>query len=173
LKTLALTSSADALGALSRGDIDAALLPYATAIQSARRGQSLLLLSDFVRWQQGVVFTTAATIATRRNLIEGFMRAYQRGTADYHLNFLQYDDAGDFIQGPHYDDYLHVVARQVRLSPDLLSVTKTYCDRRANLDAADIEKQVRFWQDQGRLDKRVAAGDLMDLSFIGEETVAP
>jgi len=55
----------------------------------------------------------------------------------------------------------------------MLAITKTYCDRRANLDEADIKKQVQFWQDQGRLDKNIAAADLLDLSFIGEETVAP
>ena len=31
---------------------------------------------------------TAKNIATTRNLIDRFMRAYQRGTADYQLNFL-------------------------------------------------------------------------------------
>jgi NitT/TauT family transport system substrate-binding protein len=173
IKTAALKSTAGELGALSRGEIDAALLPYAATIHAARPGQSLLLLSDLAAWQQGVVFTTATTIATRRDLTARFMRAYQRGTADYQFNFLAYDDAGDFIPGPHYDEYLHLIARQLRIPPDLLAVTKTYCDRRANLDAADIEKQIRFWQEQRRLDRRIAAADLMDLSFIGEETIAP
>ena len=173
IKPIASTSTAGALGALSRGEIDAVLLPYAAALRSAKRGQSLLLLSDFAPWQQGVVFTTAATIATKRDLTERFMRAYQRGTADYQMNFLAYDDAGYFIPGPHYDEYLRSIARRIRVSPDLLAMTKTYCDRRANLDGTDIAQQIRFWQDQGRLDKRVAAADLLDLSFIGEETIAP
>jgi hypothetical protein len=47
------------------------------------------------RWQQGVVFASAQTIATNRTLLESFMRAYQRGTAEYALNFLSYDDGGD------------------------------------------------------------------------------
>jgi NitT/TauT family transport system substrate-binding protein len=173
IKTIALKSHADALGALAHDDIDAVLLPYALALRSAQKGQSLLRVSDFAEWQQGVVFTTAATIATRRSLIERFMRAYQRGTADYQLNFLHYDDAGDFIPGPDYGKYLKLIAREARIAPEMLALTKTYCDRRANLDATDIEKQVRFWQDQGRLDKPVAAAGLLDLSFIGEETIPP
>jgi len=52
-----------------------------------------------------------------------------------------------------------------------LAVTKTYCDRRANLDVADIEKQVRFWQDRARLSTSIAAADLLDLSFIGDEAI--
>ena len=173
IRTISLKSPAGELRALSRDDIDAALLPFATALQSASGRNPLLPLSDFAQWQQGVVFTTAENIATKRNLVERFMRAYQRGTADYQLNFLSYDDGGDFIPGPYYDRYLDLISRQVQMSPAVLAVTKTYCDRRANLDVADIKKQVQFWQDQGRLDKRIAAADLLDLSFIGEEAIAP
>ena len=172
IKTISLKSPVGELEALSRGDIDAALLPFAIALHYAR-GRELLPLSDFAQWQQGIVFTTARNITARRNLIERFMRAYQRGTADYQLNFLSYDDGGDFVPGPDYDRYLDLIAREVRISPGVLAVTKTYCDRRANLDVADIEKQVRFWQDQGRLGRSVAAADLVDLSFIGEEAVTP
>lgn len=173
IKTISLKSSADELEALSRGEADAAVLPYASALHDMGRRDVLLPLSNLVQWQQGVVFTSADTTATRRGFVEKFIRAYQRGTTAYQLNFLEYDDGGDFAPGPHYDEYLRMIARETRVSPELLAITKPYCDRRANLDVADIEKQVRFWQDQGRLDKTVAAADLLDLSFIGEESVAP
>jgi NitT/TauT family transport system substrate-binding protein len=173
IDTVSLTSPDDELQALSRGDIDAVFLPIGTAFRSANRGALLLRSSDFAQWQQGVVFTKVETIAKRRNLIERFMRAYQRGTAEYRFNFLEYDDAGDFIPGPHYNRYLDLIARQVGISPTMLAITKTYCDRRANLDVADITKQVKFWQDEGRLDNSIAAADLLDTSFIGEEIVVP
>ncbi len=111
IETISLRSPAGELAALSRGEVDAALLPFATALQSGRGREPLLPLSNFAQWQQGVVFTTAKNITTRRNLIDRFMRAYQRGTADYQLNFLSYDDAGDFIPGPSYDRYLDLIAR--------------------------------------------------------------
>jgi NitT/TauT family transport system substrate-binding protein len=173
IKTIPLLSRARELSALSRGEIDAALLPYPAALPLVKNGRSLLRLSDFAQWQQGVVFVTAESIARRRALIERFMRAYQHGTADYALNFLNYDDGGDFIPGSHYDRYLDLAARWLKTSRDALAQTKTYNDRRANLDVADIEKQVQFWRDRGRLDKSVVADDLLDLSFIGEESGAP
>jgi NitT/TauT family transport system substrate-binding protein len=158
---------------LSHEKIDAALLPYATAIRLATTRRALLRLSDYAAWQEGVVFATARMIATKRGLIERFMRGYQRGTTDYQLNFLSYDDGGDFIPGPSFDKELALIAHEIRLAPDLLAATKTYCEQRANLDAADIAKQVKFWQDQGRLDTHVAASDLLDLSFIGEAAAPP
>lgn len=172
IKATVFKSRAGELSALSRGDIDAAILPFATALHAARNGRALLRLSDFAQWQQGVVFTSAQKIATDRTLTERFMRAYQRGTAEYALNFLGYDDGGDFIPGPHYDRYLDSIARQVNISSATLARTKTYCDRRANLDVADIERQVQFWQIRGRIEKSVVAADLLDLSFIGEESSA-
>jgi NitT/TauT family transport system substrate-binding protein len=173
IKAILLHSPAGELAALSRGEIDAALLPYPAALPLAKNGRSLLRLSDFAQWQQGVVFVTAENIARRRALIEAFMRAYQHGTADYALNFLNYDDGGDFIPGSHYDRYLDLLARWLKISRDTLAQTKTYNDRRANLDVTDIAKQVQFWKDRGRLDKGVVVGDLLDPSFIGEESGAP
>jgi NitT/TauT family transport system substrate-binding protein len=173
IKTTLLRSPAGELSALSRSEIDAALLPYPAALPLAKNGRSLLRLSDFAQWQQGVVFVSAESIARRRALIEAVMRAYQHGTADYALNFLNYDDGGDFIPGSHYDRYLDLAARWLKISRDTLAQTKTYNDRRANLDVADIKKQVQFWKDRGRLDKGVVADDLLDLSFIGEESEPP
>lgn len=173
IKTISFKTRAAALGALARGDIDAALVPFAIGLRFANGGRSLLRLSDFAQWQEGAVFTRAEIITTRRTVIERFMRAYQQGTADYQLNFLSYDDAGDFIPGPRYDRYLKVIAHQAQIASDILASTKTYCDRRANLDVADIEKQVRFWQDQGRVDEGIAASELVDPSFIGEENPVP
>jgi NitT/TauT family transport system substrate-binding protein len=169
IRTIVLKSPEGELSALSRREIEAAMLPFATALHAAHQGRSLLRLSDFAQWQQGVVFASAQRIATDRTLIERFMRAYQRGTSEYALNFQNYDDGGDFIPGAHYHQYLEFIARQVNMSSDTLARTKTYCDRRGNPDAADIENQVRFWQNRGRLDKSIVAADLLDLSFIGEE----
>ena len=169
IKVTAFRSTAAESSALAHRDVQAVIVPFTTALQAARNGRTLLRLSDFAQWQQGVVFTSAQAIATNRTLVESFMRAYQRGAAEYALNFLSYDDGGDFIPGPRYDQYLSSIARQVHISSDALAKTKTYCDRRANLDVADIEKQVRFWQERGRIDKGIVAADLLDLSFIGED----
>ena len=173
IKMTWLESPSVELAAMSRGQIDAALLPFTIARRSAGKDDLLVRPSDLTSWQQAVVFTSAERISARRTLVERFMHAYQRGAEDYGLNFLQYDDAGDFIPGPRYHTYLSLIAREAQVPAGDLAAAKTYCDRRANLDVADIGKQVRFWQEQGELDKRITAADLLDLSFIGEEVVAP
>ncbi len=56
------------------------------------------------------------------------------------------------------------------MAPALLAATRRYCDRRGNPDSEDLGKQVQFWQAQGKLDLKINAADLIDLSFIGEES---
>jgi NitT/TauT family transport system substrate-binding protein len=172
LRTVVLKTAESELKALAQGGIDAALLPYPAAASLATKGRSVFRLSDFAQWQQGVVLASAQSIADHRSLIEGFMHAYQHGAADYAINFLNYDDGGDFIPGPQYDRYLNLIARQVKISPESVAKTKTYNDRRASLDVADIGRQVQFWKQHGKLAESISAGDLLDLSFIGGEEAA-
>jgi len=169
VRTQPLRSEASALAALRRGTVDAVLVSYADAVLAAHPDEAILRLSDFAQWQQGVVFAASSTIAQRRDLVARFMRGYQRGTAEYQLDFQHYDDGGDFIPGPHYAEELALVARQLGSAPALLAATKRYCDRRGNPDAEDLGRQIRFWQAQGKLDQKIVPADLLDLSFIGEE----
>jgi hypothetical protein len=61
-----------------------------------------------------------------------------------------------------------LIGRQAKLSPTLLERTLRYCDRLARLDVTDISRQLEFWQGLGRVDKRIAPADLLDLSFVDQ-----
>ena len=165
-----LKTPAAEIAAVSRGSVDAAILPYATALtlKQAGKAAAIIRLSDLNQWQEGVIFARAATIAARRPAVAAFMRAYLGAAADYDLTFQQRGDEGDVLPGPHYVDYLRLIGRQARLKPELVERTLHYCDRLARLDVTDIERQLAFWQDQGLVAKSLAAPDLLDLSFIGE-----
>ena len=169
IKLVWLKTRAREMAAFSRGEIDAAALPFVTALEfySSSKGALLIRLSDFAEWQQGVVFTRAKTIEANRPNVEKFMRAYQRSVAEYDLTFQQRDDEGTALPGPHFREYLMLVAHQARLPPELLRYALPYCDHLARLDVTDIENQLKFWQGQGMADKGITAADLLDLSFLG------
>ena len=163
------------LAALSKGEIDVAILPDAIARQSqaATKDSFIIRFSDFVQRQQGALFATAPAIEADRPLIEKFIRAYQRGATDYEQAFLERDDGGDAIPGPHRDEYLTLLAQQTGVAPNRLERSLPYCDRLARLDVADIGNQLKFWQAEGLVDKQAAPADLLDLSFIGDQIGAP
>jgi ABC-type nitrate/sulfonate/bicarbonate transport system substrate-binding protein len=142
------------LKALGKGEADAALLPYPAALQS--KGGAVLRLSDLAQWQQSAVFVGKADPA----LVEAFLTAYRQGATDYSTNFLMYDDGGEFIPGPNHPALLQAIARESHVKPEILSVTKAYCDPHANLDIEDIGRQIKFWQSLGKLDPKVTAASL-------------
>jgi ABC-type nitrate/sulfonate/bicarbonate transport system substrate-binding protein len=146
----------DPLKAVTKGDADAALLPYPAALQV--KGGYLLRLSDLAQWQQSAVFAGKAAAPA---LIESFLKGYRQGATDYSTNFLQYDDGGDFIAGPNHPALLKAIARESHEKPEVLSITKAYCDPHANLDVEDIARQIKFWQSLGKLDPKVTAESLL------------
>ena len=164
-----LQTPAKETAALLRGEVDAVALPFATALQfySAGKGAFIMRLSDFAERQQGVVFTRARIIEANRSKVEQFIRAYRRGVAEYDLNFQQRDDEGTVLPGPRFGDYLMLISRQARLSPELLQYALPYCDHLARIDVTDIENQLKFWQGEGMADKSIGSADLLDASFIG------
>jgi NitT/TauT family transport system substrate-binding protein len=175
LKLVWLRTPAREIAALSRGEVDAAALPFSTVLKlhdAGKRG-GVIRLSDLAQRQRGVVFARAEAIEADRSRIEKFMRAYRRGVAEYDLTFQQRGDEGDVLPGPRFAEYLRLIAQRTKLSPDLLKYALVYCDHLARLDLTDIDRQLAFWQSQGMVDKRVAAADLLDLGFIGEHIRLP
>ena len=83
------------------------------------------------------------------------------------MTFQQRDDEGTVLPGPHFQNYLMLIARQARLPPELVRYALPYCDHLARLDVADIENQIKFWQSEGIVDKGITSADLLDLSFTG------
>jgi NitT/TauT family transport system substrate-binding protein len=175
LKLVWLKTPGREIAALSRGEVDAAALPFTTALKlrDAGKGAAILRISDLAQRQQGVVFAPAQTIQADRPLVEKFVRAYRRGVAEYDMTFQQRGDEGDVLPGPHFDDYLVLIARRAKRPPELLKYALPYCDHLARLDVTDIGTQLRFWQDEGMVDKRVATADLLDLTFLGEHIRLP
>lgn len=175
LKLVWLKTPAQEIAALARGEVDAAALPFTTVLKlhDAGKGGGVIRLSDLAQRQRGVVFVRAEAIEADRSRVEKFVRAYRRGVAEYDLTFQQRGDEGDVLPGPRFVEYLHLIAQRTKLSPDLLKYALAYCDHLARLDLTDIDRQLAFWQSQGMVDKRVAAADVLDPSFIGEHIRLP
>ncbi len=170
IQLTSLDTPAREIEALSRDEVDAVALPYIMALQqgSSSKGALIMRLSDFAEWQEGVIFTRGEAIASKRAMIESFMRAYRRGVAEYDLTFQQRDDDGEILAGAHFTDELALIAGQAALPPALVQNALPYCDRLARLDITDIENQITFWRGEDMIGKEIAADDLLDLSFIGD-----
>ncbi len=155
---------------LAAGKLDAALLPYATARawRATSHALSIVRLSDFVQWQDGVIFARAATLRDNAGKTAAFMRAYRAAVADYDLTFQQRDDEGTALPGPHFKNDLVAIAAQAGIKPGEAAYALPFCDRLARLDINDLGLQLAFWQRRGVVGPEVTIDRIADASMNPE-----
>lgn len=164
---VALQSIPNMAAAFKGQTVDATLAPVTTtrALQAAGAGHILGWVGDETPWQLGALFTSPATIKTRRPILVRFIRAYQKGASDYNAAFNTRKD-GQPVEGPGYDADIAILSKALKQPPDLVKIGLPYVDPEGRLDVGDIYNQVAFWQSQGLVDKSVSAKEVLDLSFV-------
>ena len=158
--------------AVGTGKVDAALLPaqYARELLIANQGRLIGWYSELDEQQLGALFVNAKALAGKRALIEKFVRAYQRGAADY--TPLLKLDRGKRASTSKSREVATLIARYVFPGKPLGSSAATvesgvyYIDPKARLNFADIERQIEWFKAQGLIDASVDARNALDASFI-------
>ena len=167
LRLVPLQSLPNMVSALTGGQVDAALVPATAALPMVERGEARLLgwVGDETPWQLGAIFTAPKTIAERRALLEKFLRAYRKGARDFYDAFLTRTAEGQPVEGGDAAAYLAIFAKYTGQPAEQLRLGIPYIDPEGRLLVPDIYRQVAWYQAQGLVDKSVAAGTILDLSF--------
>jgi len=167
VRLIPLGDTAAQVRALERRDVDAAFVSSAAALELHRKGRVVVLkrIGDEVPWQDRVIVSRTTTLANRRDMVEAFVRAYQRATAEYAASFLQRDDGGDILADEHSAEDVQIIASYARVATTTVPPLLPWCDKLGRLYESDVRNQVRFWQAQKMLDESAAEAPL-DRSFI-------
>ncbi|WP_406854917.1 ABC transporter substrate-binding protein [Alsobacter sp. KACC 23698] len=176
-----LQSLPNMMAALKSSQVDGIIIAPHLAKALIASGDAKLLgrYSDFDEYQFGGLFAGSKTVANKRALVEKFVRAYQKGAADYYAAFLQKDASGAVVAGPGADEAAALIAKSVYPGePAETAVPKVrasafYVDPQARLDVADLLRQVEWYKQQGLVDQAVDAKSMLDLSFIKGHLNAP
>ena len=154
------------LSALIGNQADAAIIT-GTAIQPVlQAGQAKLLgwVGDETPWQTAVTFTTAKTLNDRSNTVQAFLRAFRKGTKDYHDAFT---GAGEKrADGPTAPEILAIIAKYVRQTPEQVRLSVAYIDADARLDVDDINHQVEWFKAQKMLKDDIDPKSVMDMRYL-------
>ena len=163
-----LESFANMIAALQSGQVDAAILPPIPAqrLLDANNAHLIAWAGDEVPWQQGVIFASPQTLATKRDTVERFMRAFVKGAAEYNRNFNQLGPDGKIARGPDYDALATLIAEHAGIKRNELDGQIAFIDPAARYDEADILRQVAFWQEQGLVVKGFDFTKIFDPSFL-------
>ena len=159
--------------AVGTGEVDAAILPppYARELMAANQAKLVGWYSEIDEQQLGALFVSTKMIRTRRDVVEKFLRAYRRGVADYAAALLRKDVHSKRTSDTKSHEAATIIARYVYpdhsdTGPSMVEASAGFIEPQAQLDVADIERQIAWYKGRGLVDKNVNARDVVDLSFV-------
>jgi NitT/TauT family transport system substrate-binding protein len=172
VKIRAFQTLPNLVAAIRGGQVTWAIIapPVATELIATGDMVALSRYSDYGSYQFGVLFATERTIEERGAMVRGFLRAYVRGLQDYAvLNALA---AGDREQAARARDVAAIIARYVYRTEDPESGIRKvqenafYVDPAGHVDVDDIERQIRWYREQGLVRDDIGPRELLRLDLL-------
>lgn len=169
-----LQSLPNMVAAIKGSQIDAIIIAPQLAKPLIDSGDAKLLtrMSDVADYQFGGLFTGTATIKDKRATVEKFVRAYQKGAADYVKAFATKDASGKIVTTAESRADAALVGKYVypndtaeQAAPKVIG-SAFFADPQARLDIADIRTQIAWMKDQKLVESSVDANNVIDTSFI-------
>ena len=172
-----LQSIPNVVAALKGNQVDSVLLPnnIALGLVAQHAGHIIGYVWQETPWQLGALFTSAKNVAKRRDLVQRFVRAYQKACADYAAAFLQRDASGKRVFGAKADALIPIIQKYVQPRPSRAQVlaSVSYIDPKARLEVGDIYRQVAWYQKMGMVDRSAKTATMLDLGFIPHQLDMP
>jgi NitT/TauT family transport system substrate-binding protein len=168
-----LQSVPNMLAAVKTGQVDAMLIAPHIAKPLAAKGEAKLIgwFSDVGEYQFGALFAGTRLVTENRDLVQRFVRAYQKGMADYAAAFLKRNDKGERVFDAVSDEAGKLVGKHVYPSdaPEVamkkVQAASVYVDAKARIDVADIDRQIAWYKAQKLVDASVDSKTFVETSF--------
>ncbi len=166
IRLLPLQGIPNMLSALIGNQADAAVITGTAITPALQAGQVKLLgwIGDETPWQAAVTFTTTKILNERPNTVQAFLRAFRKGTRDYHDAFTGADEKR--ADGPTAPEILAIIAKHMNQTPDQVRLSVAYVDPDARLDVEDIRHQVEWFKAQKMLKDEIDPNAVMDMRYV-------
>ncbi len=166
MRLLPLQSIANIAAAVVSGQADTASLLSTPAIPILERKEVRLLgwTGDETPWQLGAIFVATATANERGDMIARFLRAFRKGTREYHDAFAS--SAEKRKDTATAEAVLPVIAKYTGLSVDQVRQGIVYIDPEARLDVKDVLHQIAWYRGQGLVKGEVDGDQAIDKRYV-------
>ena len=163
-----LQSLSNVASALVGGAVQGALLPATVSQPLVDRGEAVRLgfVGDETPWQLGALFAATKFLASDRDAVARFVRAYQKGCRDYHDVLLKKGPDGSLRHGPEAEALLAMISKHVNQPVDVVGKSLAFVEPEGRLLLDSVADQLEFYQSQGMVDKGFAVKDIVDTSFV-------
>ena len=161
-----------ALEALKGKQVDAILLPqpFPGTAEAQGFGKILFWAGDLHPWQTVAVFYSRKFAADRKRAV-AFMKGYVKVSRYYYDAVLTQKD-GRPVPGANYDEVVRIVAKYTGARPEVIRLGFPFQDRNARLLVTDIERQMKWWTDNGFMKRTIPLRGIVDTSFVEEAAKA-
>jgi NitT/TauT family transport system substrate-binding protein len=163
-----LQSLSNVSSALIGGSIQAALLPATVSQPLVDKGEAVRLgfVGDETPWQLGALFAATKFLASERDAVARFVRAYQKGCREYHDVLLKKGPDGKLEHGPQAEALLAAISKHVNQPVEVVAKSLAFVERDGRLLLDSVADQIEFYQSQGMVDKGFTVKDIVDTSFV-------
>lgn len=170
-----LQSVPNMIASIRSGQVDATILPPQFARPMLDRGEVSLLsyLSDVADYQYGALFASAKVASTSPDLARRFVRAYRKGNAAYAAALLRRNANGDLVD----DEQARTAARllvpyiyptdHTDAAVENILASVVFVDPAGKVDTAEIDSQIRWYQEQKLVVPGLQASSFVDQTISG------
>ena len=172
VRVVPLQTMPAAIEALKGKQVDAILLPqpFPGTAEAQGFGKVLFWAGDLHPWQTVAVFYSKRFAADRRRALD-FMKGYVKASRYYFDAVLGQKD-GRPAPGANYDEVVRVTAKYTEARPEAIRLGFPFQDRNARLLVTDIERQMRWWTENGFMKRTIPIKGIVDTSFVEEAVKA-
>ena len=161
------------VAAVRTGQVDATMAVASMARPLDASGEARIIgwAGDLVPYQITAVFAPSKEVQQRPDVLRRFIRAYQRGVADYRDGFLRLDAAGKPVRDAKTEALIPLIQKYVYAGdpdgPRKIGEGVGYYDEGARLDVGDVAAQLRWFTGQGLVKGRIDPSEVIDAQFTG------
>lgn len=154
------------MASLESGQIDAAILnePNVTKAEKAGYAKTIVQVGDVIEYQTSAIFYSPDMNKNEDAGIR-FMRAYVKA-CNYYYDALLTQKDGKVVPGEHADEVIQIIAKYTKTSEEEIKLGIPYIDRNGKLLSSDIETQLKWYSQNGLLEKPLSANEVVNTSFI-------
>jgi NitT/TauT family transport system substrate-binding protein len=168
VKIVPLQAMPATVEALKGKQVDAILVPqpFPGAVESQGFGKILAWAGDLYPWQIAAIFFSKSFAADRAKAV-AFMKGYVKASRYYYDAALVQKD-GRVVPGQNYDEVVEITAKHTAAKPEIIRLGFPYQDKNGRLLTTDIERQMKWWVDNGFMKSALPMNKIVDTSFLEE-----
>ncbi len=168
VKLMPLQSVPNMIAAVKSGQVDAIILPahIVKALEAKGNGRIVGWVHQYTPYQLGGLFTSTRNVTERREVVEKFVRAYQRAATEYHEAFNRLDADGRRVFGEKAEALIPIIQKYTKAKPQAIYNGAPYIDPLGRLDVGSVYAQIAWFKEHGLVDEKVDPAGILDLSFV-------